>query len=316
MNKKIIYSFIVCILLLGSFILGWYFGHHGVPFFKGQPEYSIGIYTGNSPLELFPYQDNPVLTKEDVTDIDALFVADPFMIKVNYMWYMFFEVKDGYDYQEDIAYATSKDGFDWEYQEVVLNEDFPQSYPYVFEWEGEYYMLPESYFTNSIRLYKAWDFPKQWILEDILITGKDYVDPTIFRYNDVWWLFASTTKNEDLYLFYTDYLNGTWIEHPMSPVIKGNKNIARPGGRVIEYNKSLHRYTQDDEPYYGNKVWAFEITKLTKEDYEEQEVGVVLDKGGIGWRSKGMHTIDPHQLNENEWIASVDGYKVSIVSEK
>lgn len=315
MRIKSVCCLFVLVLLIGSFYLGWYFGQHGIPFLKKQVEFSIGIYQGNSPLEMSSKIKNPVLTKEDVTDIDALFVADPFMINVNSTWYMFFEVKNSYDHQTDIAYATSEDGFNWDYQEVILNEQFPQSYPYVFEWEGEYYMLPESYATNSIRIYRAWDFPRQWILEDILITGRSYVDPTIFRYDDKWWIFASTPKNEDLYLFYADYLSGTWTEHPMSPIIEGDKNIARPGGRVIEYNGSLYRYTQDDEPYYGNQVWAFEIIKLTIEEYEEKEVGIILNKGGTGWRSKGMHNIDPHQLNENEWIACVDGYKQSIIWE-
>ena len=313
-KNKLLVVLIVGILLIGSLYTGWYFGQHGIPFVKKQQEWSIGIYQGNNPLEMSSKINNPVLTKEDVTDIDALFVADPFMINVNSTWYMFFEVKNSYDYQTDIAYATSEDGLDWEYQEVVLNEQFPQSYPYIFEWEGEYYMLPESHVTNSIRIYRAWDFPRQWILEDILITGRSYVDPTIFRYENKWWIFAST--HGDLYLFYADYLSGTWTEHPMSPIIEGDKNIARPGGRVIEYNESLYRYTQDGDPYYWNQVRAFEIIKLTTEEYEEKEVGTILDKGGVGWRSKGMHTIDPHQLNKNEWIACVDGYKQSIVWDK
>jgi len=118
-----------------------------------------------------------------------------------------------------------------------------------------------------------------------------------------------------LYLYYADYLSGTWTEHPLSPIIKGDKNIARPGGSVIEYNGSLYRYTQDCEPYYGNQVRAFEITKLTTEEYEEEEYGVVLSKGGTGWRSRGMHTIDPHQLSDNEWIAVVDGYEQYIAWE-
>ena len=152
------------------------------------------------------------------------------------------------------------------------------------------------------------------ILDDILITGRSYVDPSILRYNERWWVFASTPKNEDLYLFYSDYLNGTWIEHPLSPVIEGDKNIARPGGRVIEFNGRLYRYTQDDDPYYGNQVRAFEITKLTIEEYKEIEIGTIIDKGGVGWRSKGMHTLDAHESDDG-WIAVVDGYKEGIVWE-
>ncbi len=314
--KKIKVVLFTLLILFTTFYSGWYFGQHGVPFIKKQQEWSIGIYSGGSPLTLSSKIKNPVLTKEDVTDVSALFVADPFMIKVNNTWYMFFEVKNGYDYQTDIAYAISPDGFNWEYKEIVLNEQFSQSYPYVFEWEGEHYMMAESHMTNSIRIYRAWDFPRQWILEDILITGKDFVDPSIFRHDDKWWIFASTPKNKDLYLFYSDNLTSGWEEHPLSPVIKGDKNIARPGGRVIEYNGDIYRFAQDDEPYYGNQVRAFKITEITVDDYSEEEVSEspVLRKGEFAWTNKGMHHLDAHRTEEG-WIAAVDGYKEGLAWE-
>ena len=43
--------------------------------------WSIGIYKGSNPFNLTDPEDisNPVLTGKSVTDIDAVFVADPFM---------------------------------------------------------------------------------------------------------------------------------------------------------------------------------------------------------------------------------------------
>ncbi len=310
--KKILMGIIIGLLLIGTFIAGWHFGQRGVPFVKRTKEWSIGIYKGEIPFNLKEIKGNPVLTKEDVTDVDALMVADPFMIKVDSKWYMFFEVQNSYDYQTDIAYATSDDGLSWEYQKIILNEVYSQAYAQVFEWDGEYYMLPDSYLFESVRLYKAHNFPEEWILEKMIIMGDDYVDPSILRYDGVWWLFVSTTKNEDLYLFYSDSLGGNWIEHPKSPLVKGDKNIARPGGRIIEFNNSLYRFAQDDYPTYGNKIRAFEILKLTNIEYEEKEVEILFENSGTGWKKDGMHTIDLHQLGENEWIAVVDGYREGI----
>src|SRR5919106_1772188 len=58
------------------------------------PEWSIGIYIGTSPWDFpSPTQiDNPVLTRRDVSDVPAAFVADPFMLRTAHTWYMFFEV--------------------------------------------------------------------------------------------------------------------------------------------------------------------------------------------------------------------------------
>ena len=55
-------------------------------------EWAIGLYQGATPWEISPIDkiENPVLTRRDVTDAKASFVADPFMLKVNGAWYMFF----------------------------------------------------------------------------------------------------------------------------------------------------------------------------------------------------------------------------------
>ena len=173
-------------------------------------------------------------------------------------------------------------------------------------------MILESTEANSIRLYKAVDFPKQWSFYGILLNG-NYVDPSIFSYEDRWWIFAETNpgENDTLSLYYANNLLGPWTEHPKSPIIKGDANIARPGGRVIIFDNRIIRYTQDDDPTYGNQVRAFEITELTTTNYKEKEVSKspILKASGSGWNSEGIHNIDPHQIYENEWIACVDGFR-------
>ena len=257
---------------------------------------------------MLPAIANPVLTKEDVTDRKAAYVADPFMIKVGDLWYMFFEVRNEGSYLTELAYATSVNGLKWTYQKILPADYFFQSYPYIFEWEGNYYMIPEFYQLKSIKIYRADNFPEGWTPCFVVAEGKKYVDPTIFRHKGKWWVFASTTQNEDLYLFYSDDLKGPWWEHPLSPVVKKDKSSARPGGRVIEYDGNLYRFSQDCSKYYGEKVLAFKINKLTKTEYQEEKAGIALDKGN-GWNEKGMHTFDAHAIGEKNWIAAVDGQR-------
>ena len=290
----------------------------GVPFVGKTEQWSIGIYTGDSPLHLtglinehMPGASAPVLTAQDVTDVPAFFVADPFMVHENHTWYMFFEVLNKFTRKGSIGLATSEDGLKWTYKQIVLDEPFHLSFPYVFEWQGEYYMVPESARARSIRLYKAVDFPTHWSFVRILLKG-DYADPAIFRFHDKWWLMAASDQRDDtLRLYYADELLGPWTEHPKSPVIYLNAHTARPGGRVIIVDGRLIRYAQDDAPYYGKQVRAFEITELTTTTYTEVEVpeSLELKDSGSGWNAKGMHTVDPHQSSEGRWIASVDGQR-------
>lgn len=284
---------------------------------RRRPGWSIGIYTGKSPFDFGPPENlkNPVLTAKDVTDVPAHFVADPFMLRENGTWYMFFEVLNARDRLGDIGLATSNDGFNWTYRQIVLDEPFHLSYPYVFKWDGDYYMIPESYQANSVRLYKAVNFPTKWSFVTSLLNGGDHVDSSILYFDEKWWLFNSSPKGDTLRLHYASELTGIWVEHPKSPIIEGNANIARPGGRVIVFNGKVFRYTQDVEGFYGNQVRAFEITELTTTNYEEKEVkeNPILQASGSGWNKTGMHTIDPHQLDEDKWIACVDGYRIVVV---
>jgi len=275
-------------------------------------KWSIGIYTGTSPFE-FQAPDsilNPVLTANDVTDAIANFVADPFMIYADSTWYMFFEV-DVIENQGNIGkigLASSHDGFKWNYEKIVIEEPFHLSYPYVFQWGTEYYLIPETRAIRSIQLYRAIEFPFEWKFERTLIKKRRFADASIFRYNDLWWIFTDSGKST-LRLYSSKSLDGKWIEHSKSPVIKKKISIARPGGRVLVIEDQVIRYTQDCYPYYGRQVWAFKIKELTAKTYkEEKHNSPIITPGTEAWNKFGMHTIDPHQLSNKNWIACVDGF--------
>ncbi len=210
--------------------------------------WSIGIYSGESPFDLAPFRgvDNPVLTRHAINDISAEFVADPFMISVAGVWYMFFEVMNQETKKGEIGLATSTDGLVWQYRQIVLTETFHLSYPYVFESNGEYFMIPETLQAGSVGLYIAQSFPTHWSYTGPLIEGS-YADPSVFRFENRWWLFACSTpyEHDGLCLYFAEHLTGPWIPHPQSPIIEGNKHNARPAGRVVISMDKIVRFSQD-----------------------------------------------------------------------
>ena len=276
-------------------------------------EWAIAIYAGDSPFDIRPANvDNPVLTRRHVTDIPAAFVADPFMIQVDATWYMFFETLHEGKRKGEIGLATSKDGMEWNYESIVLAEPYHLSYPYVFKWMNDFYMIPESYQAGAVRLYKASEFPTKWVFAGTLVSGPYYVDASILRFDDKWWLFADASpeaQHDTLRLFWTENLTGRWLEHPRSPIITSNPQIARPAGRVIVINGRPIRFTQTCDPAYGTEVRGFEITELTTTTYQETKVGhkPIISASGSGWNKSGMHHVDAHPTEDNRWIACVDG---------
>jgi beta-xylosidase len=269
--------------------------------------WSIAIYTGISPFDLQPAP--PVLTKSHVTDISADFVADPFMLRRDHTWYMFFEVMSTTTKFGEIGLATSNDALNWTYDRIVLKEPFHLSYPYVFEWQKQYYMLPETLGAGAVCLYKALDFPYNWSVVARLIDSR-LADPSIVRFHDRWWLFACSTpyQHDTLRLYCADELTGPWTEHPKSPLVQNDKCRARPAGRILKFGNRLFRFAQDCTPQYGASVRAFEITNLTKDSYAEVELRIpILKASGTGWNAKAMHHLDAHQQADGRWLACVDG---------
>ena len=278
-------------------------------------QWSIGMYSGSTPWELEPAQEvsNPVLTHDAVTDVPAAFVADPFMLHVGETWYMFFEVMPRHSERGEIGLATSPDGRQWQYQHIVLREPFHLSYPYVFHWEGAYYMVPESYQAGEVRLYRTAHFPEKWSCVATLLRGPYFADTSLFHYADRWWCFTEASPDfahDTLRLFFAPDLRGPWQEHPHSPLFERNPHIARPAGRVVSIDNRLIRFTQNCAPVYGAMVRAFEVTALSATHYAERPLGAapVLTGSGAGWNAAGMHHLDPHRLPEQRWSACVDGF--------
>lgn len=330
-TKVYLVEVILVLILIGSLLGIGNFLYHCYHCESAQ-KWSIGIYSSNSsePFSFESATNNPVLTCDDINDIPADFVADPFLVNSNNSYFLFFEVMNKANSQGDISVATSTDGHNWSYKKVVLDEPFHLSYPYVFKWKNTWYMIPETNEVKDVRLYKSNNFPYDWSFEKELLKGDVFIDNTIFNYNNTWWLFTQTPaqksskvasllrlitgddvkkSNNVLRLYYSDDLIGPWIEHPESPVVKGNANITRPGGNVVVFNNRIIRYAQDCDPYYGNQVWALEIKKLSKKEFKEIKIGdKPILKGFDSWNTMGMHQLSPYQINNTTWIASVDGY--------
>ena len=278
--------------------------------------WSIGVLKGDSPFDLHTPSEieNPVLSRCDISDVTADFVADPFMLRKDDSWYMFFEVMNRETRKGEIGLATSGDGLNWSYRQVVLSEPFHLSYPYAFEFEGEHYMLPETLSLNAVQLYRAETFPFRWSRISTLIDARG-ADPSIFRFADRWWMFLCVTpdRHDSLALYFADDLKGPWREHPRSPIVKGDLRRARPAGRVLVFKDRIIRFAQDCYPRYGSSVRAFEIRELTPTDYAEEEIAPspILKAGGRAWNRRGMHHIDATPASNGVWIACVDGFHLS-----
>jgi hypothetical protein len=285
--------------------------------------WTIGLYAGSNPFDLKPVPGvaNPVFTAADTGDPGMDIVAHPFLaidggrpaLSSSNRMHLFFTLKSTSAGTGVIGVAESvDDGRTWSYRGVALREASVLSYPCVFKSHATYFMVVESS-DNVIRLYRASEFPLKWQVEAEVVRGEKLVSPTILQHGGRWWLFVGA-GNATLRLFHSATLKGPWTEHPRSPIVANDANIARPAGRPFVHDGKLYRLAQDCEPTYGSAVVAFEITTLTETDYRERAVEKTLvSASGSGWNSAAMHHIDAHRAADGSWIAVVDARGSAVV---
>ena len=278
------------------------------------PAWSIGIYTGASLQTLAPHPGarNPVLTRHEVTDIPAAFVADPFMVREGDCWLMFMEVMNADTGRGEIALARSRDGLEWSYEGVVLREPFHLSYPYVFASDGQHYMMPETLGARAVRLYAGDPFPTKWRhVRDII--PATYADPSVFERAGRWWLLCcgNPCGHDMLNLFSAPTLEACWQEHAIRPLIENDNRRARPAGRVTISDGTPIRFAQDCRPQYGTAVRAFRLADLRTTSFAERELDPdpILGPGRETWNQLGMHHLDPQRTQDGSWLACVDGLR-------
>ena len=205
------------------------------------------------------------------------FIADPFLFCFKNKTFCFVEeysykLKKGFISLYEINESKSN------YLGKVLEENFHLSFPYVFEYQNEIYMCPESSQNNDIRLYKSIEFPFKWKLEKILMNNICAADTLIFEKDSIWWMFTnidplSVGENcSEFHIFYSNSpLSNDWKSHKMNPIIIDSK-ISRNGGLILDNNNYYRVRQSQGFDSYGKSSSISEIIDLSVNNYEEKFV--------------------------------------------
>ena len=219
------------------------------------------------------------------------FYADPFTIKKDDANYIFFEEFDYKTHSKWISYLRLNGQID---ASVIRDSGLIKntSYPYLIDYQGEIYCIPEAWYTKEIVLFKAVDFPSKWEKVCVLIENVSGVDSTVFRYSDLWWI-AATIREEDpnlkLFLWYADSLFGPYQPHLTNPV-KIDVRSSRPAGTPFVHDSKLYRPAQDCSRTYGGGIVINVIKELTPVEFREEVATVIKSDGNVPY-TDGIHTI-------------------------
>lgn len=219
------------------------------------------------------------------------FMADPFGLYFKDQLHILYEdlkFEDGIGKTASCLY----DEGEFKQNNIVIDEEYHMSYPFLFEKDDEFYCIPETSQANQVRLYKALVFPTKWELKKVLIEDYAGIDSTIFKHEDTWFLFSTNKRSGHRYnlnIHHSTSIFGPWREHPKNPV-KTDIRSARPAGTLFEYNGAIYRPSMDYSERIEGRIIINKILTLTVRDFKE-EVHNSIDPFKDSYFSDKVHTL-------------------------
>ncbi|MGO8881771.1 MAG: hypothetical protein ACLPVO_17440 [Desulfomonilaceae bacterium] len=224
------------------------------------------------------------------------FWGDPFIIYKNNQYYVFIEELLFQRNEGHISYFTIDEDGNSSVPKKIIKKPYHLSYPFVFSYNNEFYMIPETGSNRTIELYKCLEFPEEWKMAEILMKNVRAYDTTILHKDGKWWLFTNICENkggshiDELFLFYsTDLFSGNWTPHPKNPIVSDVKS-SRSAGRIFSYDGNIYRPSQNSFGIYGFGIKINHIVMLTETEYKEEcvsDIEPLWDK-----RIIAIHTLD------------------------
>ena len=217
---------------------------------------------------------SPLLPKADK------FWADPFLVSRDGQDWLFFEEAEfqsakGKEVGHISVVKINESGFDGPIKSA-LDVPWHLSYPNVFEYKNEWYMVPESGSHGKVELYKCVGWPDKWQPHSVLLDDYAGYDASLFQDQGVFYMFVARRANgcattDFLDLFWASSPLGPWLKHKFSPVTFG-VDCARPGGRpFVNYDGRKIRPAQDSSGgIYGRSLKFQTIVDLSKSEFLER----------------------------------------------
>ena len=214
--------------------------------------------------------------------------ADPFVFKKDEKTYIFAELFD-YCTNKGVIGCTQLTDSGITGWRVIIKEPWHLSYPFVFEHNGEIYIMPEMNDGRALWVYKAETFPLVWKKVSVVLDDVKYVDTTLKSEKDGFIAFSQEVDSIPKVFFLNNRL-----EFEKYGEYEGESGcFVRPGGRFFSRDNRCYAVCQDCSQTYGGALIFFEVEtsgkglKLGKRAKHLRPADIALDSGIV---KNGIHT--------------------------
>ena len=230
------------------------------------------------------------------------FIADPFVWRRDGVLHVFVEELPFAARKGHISVTRWHPQLGFDVLEPVLNDSHHLSFPFLFEHEGRFFMMPECHESGHLRCFECVEFPHRWIECEPIMKDMRGVDAVLVQNDGRWWLFLSRATgqiaDDNLYAFHAESPWGPWTAHTMNPVRTGLRGSRMAGGFFRDASGRLVRPAQDSSQSYGGAVVLFAVEELTPHTYRETEITAINPKSFPAPWNERCHTFQ----QAGDWI--------------
>ena len=178
---------------------------------------------------------------------------------------------------------------------TALKTPWHLSYPFVFEADGDVWMLPEAYRSGTLRLYRARAFPFDWEPVCEIPLDGPAIDATPLFHDGKWWLLYApsadkSARTSHLHVAWAEKLTGPWHLHPLNPV-RISLSGSRPGGTPLRTGQGIVLPVQDCRRTYGGAIRQLVIRTLDTTHFEAEERDGLSAPTWMAPATDGLHTL-------------------------
>lgn len=224
----------------------------------------------------------------DIPQSGRYWYADPILKKWAGKKYLFLEAFDMLFSVGRIA-VSEWNGSRFSTPKVIIKKPYHMSYPFVFEYESNLYMLPETGQNKTLELYKAENnMVSKWKKIKVLRDDIRYADATVILNQGAYYIIAYEEGKAEwkTHVFLLDMRK---LEVERLETIVHHENKYRPAGRVFEKEGKLYRPVQLGTERYGegimieriDSVSPFKTTAVKEIKTDDLHINI-LDESALG----------------------------------
>ncbi len=244
---------------------------------KKEKHYSIAIRKRQNSDDRFFLDYNYKFKELNIPSMGRYWFADPFVFEKNRNTYVFFEAFDLIRRVGCIGVSKIDSAGNASKPHIIIRGSH-FSFPCIFEYNDDIYIVPESCQTNTVDIYKAIDFPNYWEKAGNLINDVFVVDSICFKIDTHKYLICS----EQFRFPEENKVVSCWVRnkvfelegsskteysfHYKGVVAEGDFGI-RNAGNIFKYQSVLVRPGQNcQDGTYGKGLVFYEMNGSSLKD--------------------------------------------------